>query len=1204
MGINYMYKNMREKIITVIVTILLWNVTAAVLADPLVNYYIDYEGGNDNNSGIKDSPWKHHPWDPEAAGVAKAHTGISNYYFKKGVIYRGSLSVKESGTTDSPIVLGVDSDWGEGKAMVFGSERIIGGWKRCSEGDCPEILIEERDKVWYADTAFDYLYIPMMLYEIRDGQVIKLNIARSPNWTIPIPEKPQDDALDDPKTVWWEFTGYAFQSKLTLDSVAGFNVGDQVYKIEYSGSQRGVIKIFEIGADYINIAAEQTAKEDFSVGSQITNGSVTHTVNVVKRLLTRYKDNVNLVQSDPNFWKDGIVWYEDYCFWPRAARIQSYEPANNEIKFYCVRDQYINKKFYRYFIEGLPQLLDAENEWCYIRAKESPHRGRIYLRLEGDRDPNTTIIEKAKYHTFLNIEEKSNIIVEGLDIKFFNAREFYADPDDYPNYSYYPYYPKLANIDETRLRDGTRARAAEYFSPVIRITRNSSNISVVNCGIEYANVGIAIFPDGKNKLIENIKINHNRIAHMESNAVVTLLGENFGEIQWIWDWWPIKQGKPFSVLNSRIRYIQIKNNQIEDIGLRAQSWNPNGAIGLYDIENSEVADNTIDYTAVPGIDINSPGDYWREKGYTGGSDKMDFPLQRNLIHHNQVSRGCLMTEDMGGMELWHAGTNYIYSNISGNHVGSRYPYKRQNPTSKDYYRIGAFAPGLYIDNGFKNYVFNNIFWGKNNNENDFIYNSVGYNDYNAIQNTVFNNTIYNCAVGIHKGGEHDNRNYYLNNLIINTYERYIRDTVTARSQLDSVGYACNLFNGQIRPLFGQLQLVSLPTKAEFVNFLSQKKSICLDPGEEVFTQQVIDAPSLDFHLLDNSSAIDKAKKVFVPWGLYAVAGEWNFYKYPADINRLLDEHFYWNKEWLSLPVVQTSPPQRYDLFSYNTNESDFKMGILEDWVESSLELNGQTQFLSRNADECGLLDMDKDADGNEQINNFLIEVLLKVNSGENHGGIVEKADGTKGYTLALVNGYLKMAVKFGEGECSRMSAVRINNGGWHHIIAEVDRNAPQGINIYTDGKLANGGFQGSMNNSVSISNNGDFIVARSEAEGHLAATFDFLRVSRGTLADAQTTIEELYEWEFNGPFLRDFYGNPMSGVSRDVGAIEYISQSLTGDIDADDDVDILDLQLCVNVVLGGETEPMRIKRAKAVTVPVDYCNVLDVQAIVNLLLKL
>jgi hypothetical protein len=48
---------------------------------------------------------------------------------------------------------------------------------------------------------------------------------------------------------------------------------------------------------------------------------------------------------------------------------------------------------------------------------------------------------------------------------------------------------------------------------------------------------------------------------------------------------------------------------------------------------------------------------------------------------------------------------------------------------------------------------------------------------------------------------------------------------------------------------------------------------------------------------------------------------------------------------------------------------------------------------------------------------------------------------------------------------------------------------------------------------------------------------DFLRIARGTLADAQTSIEELYEWELNGPFLKDFTGKAPADGKRDAGAI-------------------------------------------------------------------
>jgi hypothetical protein len=39
-------------------------------------------------------------------------------------------------------------------------------------------------------------------------------------------------------------------------------------------------------------------------------------------------------------------------------------------------------------------------------------------------------------------------------------------------------------------------------------------------------------------------------------------------------------------------------------------------------------------------------------------------------------------------------------------------------------------------------------------------------------------------------------------------------------------------------------------------------------------------------------------------------------------------------------------------------------------------------------------------------------------------------------------------------------------------------------------------------------------------------------------AVARTTIEELYAWQFDGPFLRDFTGRKPVGERRDAGAIE------------------------------------------------------------------
>ena len=108
------------------------------------------------------------------------------------------------------------------------------------------------------------------------------------------------------------------------------------------------------------------------------------------------------------------------------------------------------------------------------------------------------------------------------------------------------------------------------------------------------------------------------------------------------------------------------------------------------------------------------------------------------------------------------------------------------------------------------------------------------------------------------------------------------------------------------------------------------------------------------------------------------------------------------------------------------------------------------------------------------------------------------------------------------------------------LIAEVDR-AKNSATIYTDGvKTASGAL--ALDEKASLSNSSDLLVGKN-ASGHaFAGTLGFLRITRGTLADSRTTIEELYDWEFDGPFLRDLRGHEVTGASRDAGALEFSSE--------------------------------------------------------------
>ncbi len=77
-----------------------------------------------------------------------------------------------------------------------------------------------------------------------------------------------------------------------------------------------------------------------------------------------------------------------------------------------------------------------------------------------------------------------------------------------------------------------------------------------------------------------------------------------------------------------------------------------------------------------------------------------------------------------------------------------------------------------------------------------------------------------------------------------------------------------------------------------------------------------------------------------------------------------------------------------------------------------------------------------------------------------------------------------------------------------------------------------------LNAGLSLSTPADLYVGGSPAGNCLAGTLEFVRIALGTLADAKTTIEELYAWQFNGPFLSDWNGRESIAGKRAAGAID------------------------------------------------------------------
>lgn len=150
------------------------------LADAPDVYYIDYEQGSDLRDGRSpQSAFQHCPGDPAATGVAKgtALASGSRVIFKGGIVYRGSVTVGQSGAAGNAITYDGNTrgEFGTGPAVLDGSE-IVTGWKRCASPDeCGEN--PNWSKIWRAEVTFRTDPFVANLY---DGDR-PLAIAQEPN---------------------------------------------------------------------------------------------------------------------------------------------------------------------------------------------------------------------------------------------------------------------------------------------------------------------------------------------------------------------------------------------------------------------------------------------------------------------------------------------------------------------------------------------------------------------------------------------------------------------------------------------------------------------------------------------------------------------------------------------------------------------------------------------------------------------------------------------------------------------------------------------------------------------------------------------------------------------------------------------------------------------------------------------------------------
>ena len=1258
--------------------------------------FIDYENGDDGNPGTRESPWKHHPWDPEATGSAAAATGIHTYVFKRGVVYRGTLNADESGNPGNPIRLTSDPTWGTGEAVLAGSMRVDVPWTPYEASVGLPFPEDSQNKIWMAELDEDI--DPKLCWLVNGREITQLPIAREPDWEVTNP--------DNPMTEWWIWTDekssgrIRFQSTRERAGTEGFSVGETIWisdgdetpqEIEENRANSTIV-ITDISSSYLTVSWDESDNLGGLNGKIITNGVVyrnadSHLQNQEKALI----DDVHLVEPDPDFYDDALIRAEHYSYagYGHPSRVSSYSPANHSVTLSYWIPSLLNsdrepQTNCRYYFEDKPQFLDSPGEFYYDRITD-----RLYVRLPGDQDPNTAHIELARNHLIINIEDQDHIEISGLALRFENI-------DDWFDY----------NQDNA----------------AVRIMGDVSNIKISHCSFEHVIKALSYYPLRDSDVGDYIELSDSEILHTDQNAIAMSHG-----CGGMWGYNVFPNGDPLGHLKN----VKILRNNIYDIGHRPAPNEACHAVQVKGGELVEIAYNIIDRTYGSGISAcNSK--------FAAATPKLRAwvaPLVRVLVHHNKVTNTLLQTHDWGGIASWGVGPAYIYSNISGNAVGHR-GYDWIEPPAAGGNFNDVFSPNYgcayYYDHMFKSYSFNNIAWGKNNDIDDEYWASAAYNETFALLNHWFNNTAYNVAVGRAKTGRPGFDCRYLGNLYLDVGYSFNYYAPAANfMDFSTLGFANNLYHGDVEHFSlggGSTKFTTLDSWMNYLNPGGTPTSLASQSETILDELNVMDAAGHDFRLLPGAEGVDGGVKVFVPWGLYKVAGEWPFYRNNQDPTRIMDEHLYANEEWRYDTMFHEI--LRHDLVASNIDEDDYEVGPLEDWVPGVLRFNGEDQY-------CSIIDSQTKSDypwttpdrsgvlregfnpGSRRITldvgteNFLIEIYFKTASSQTGGTLVSKGDKQQGYHLVIDElGRAQLQLAFNAEEQYQATALAtVNDNQWHHLIAEVDR-AAQLTRIYLDGLQMQLYEEGSLETFASLTNTYDFTVGKlagkgsietrtltffdfenldtveglevrnapeataslvddvpseggdqavrvevpsatnffsvpvpigedlpldlSDADyisfwiksdvnsqcnfevhdsvggasafefpltgdgqwtqisaplasfteppwsggpvdwstvdelritafggsysnvylvfdmieakgqtqesgngsGYFHGSIDFLRLSKGTLEDAETTIEELYEWQFNGPFLKDFFGNAPKGAGRDVGAIE------------------------------------------------------------------
>ncbi|MCX7886172.1 MAG: LamG domain-containing protein, partial [Verrucomicrobiae bacterium] len=774
----------------------------------------------------------------------------------------------------------------------------------------------------------------------------------------------------------------------------------------------------------------------------------------------------------------------------------------------------------RYYLEDKPHYLDDPEGEFWFEKKGAG--GRLYLRLPGDADPNAAHIEAGRWMNLVDGQKVEHLHITGLTFRFTIPHwSLTAGPWDF-------------RTKPPELRP-------EMHPGCVRVWGEGRDIRVANCRFEHVFFPIRIRAVAVGQRVDDVRIEDNEFCFTDDGILSVEDGSAWG----------------YAGLRGRLGDVRICRNRSLETGRRPSRYGTGTGINVCGARTVEIAGNIIERTYAQGINVHGA----KRTGAWG-----DVPFTRILIHHNKVWESMLNCNDFGGIETWQGGPAYVFNNLSYNPLGYRH-WGRHTGTD------AGFGHAYYLDGAFKNYHFNNIAWGRAKDPASPVVNCSAFQEIISYQNTFFNNTVFNFYAGSRRQQPQAGRNKYLANIWHGIGKHVFRHADPAKAPADAnaadagasrerFALETNAYGQNIFYDFAEMGVLEpsgrwLLTFDDFQAALKKHKSLLADLGFVSLTPPLRDPARGDFRPAHDSIAVDRGAKVFVPWALCGVVGEWHFYPRGDDPAHLIDEHWYMTDYHVDRDTYHERPT--YPLKAVNVTAADYIQGALEDWINGALRFTAakkQYAVLSNaemmkpftfSASKLGRHEgrkletsvVEGEALKNPQVHrsNFLIEIYFRTTPGHTRCVLVQKMKDA-GYSLVITDtGRLQFVVKSSAAAASVESTEAVNDGRWHHVIAEADRQS-RTLTLYVDGRKD--ATAAGVGDTVSLANDGDLYVGGTPEGSWFDGAMDFLRIALGTLADAHTTIEELYTWQFDGPFLRDFAGRKPTGARRDAGAIEKV----------------------------------------------------------------